>query len=69
MCYQFDKEPTKELCDSFLKEAEHKLELAQENAKSSEAKGIIERLQLSFYDLRKTKRIYNGLQKQCAEVK
>jgi hypothetical protein len=68
LCRQFDESPTPELCGQFLEEAKHYLDLAQENAKAEESKGIIELSLLSFHDLGKSKRIYEGIQTKCIGV-
>ena len=63
LCDQFDKQPTDQLCNQFLEEAKHNLELAQENAQLADSKGVLES---SLHDLRKAKRIYVNLQQMCS---
>ena len=68
MCDQFDINPTKELCNQFLDEANNKLELVRENAEALKSKGILDQIQIQLYDLRKADRIYENLQVKCEGI-
>jgi hypothetical protein len=63
ICDDFDEQPTKELCEQFLTEAKADLELAQQNAESSD--GVLSWIETSHKNLRRANRIYNELNKTC----
>ena len=67
-CDKFDKEPNINLCDQFLNEAKHSLEMAQESGDSAKSKGFLERIELSIPNLRKAERIYNNLKIKCQNL-
>ncbi len=68
LCDQLDKTPTNELCSRFLQEAKQDLTLAQQNAKALANESFFEKLGPHAHNLRKTQRVYSGLQEQCKGV-
>ncbi|PIN87415.1 hypothetical protein COV12_04145 [Candidatus Woesearchaeota archaeon CG10_big_fil_rev_8_21_14_0_10_32_24] len=66
ICDQFDENPTSEICVTFLQEAKDKLDIAQKNVDESTG---LKHIEITLKELRNTKRIYEGMNNICDNLK